>query len=147
MRTRPRRLLLLAVVAVVVAMAGGAWLLWPRSAITRENAAKIRVGMTLVEVQTILGGPPRDETTGPFVLDPDFVEPAGEDWTGTLQGRWIDFMFVEPPRAPRRVMWHSDQVVIWVRCNAAGCVNACDHFPLRRAEESPLDMLRRWLRL
>jgi hypothetical protein len=43
-----------------------AWLLWPRTtittAITLENAATIKEGMTRAEVEAILGGPPRDET-------------------------------------------------------------------------------------
>ena len=137
-----RRLVLIGLLAAFLAAGAAVWLFWPRTAITRENAAKVRVGMTLVEVETILGGSPRNETTGPLELDA--VEPA--DWEeGTLQRRWIDFMFVEPPA--KRVMWHLDQVVIWVQWNAAGYVNACDYFPQRRAAESPLDMLRRWLRL
>jgi hypothetical protein len=47
-------LLLVSVVASIV--------LWPRTAITRENALKIRVSMTLQEVEELLGGPARDET-------------------------------------------------------------------------------------
>jgi hypothetical protein len=39
-------------------VAVGAWLLWPRPlAITPENYEMIRVGMTLEEVEGILGGP------------------------------------------------------------------------------------------
>jgi hypothetical protein len=142
MTRRTRRLLIALPVALALSLAV-AWLVWPRTAITRENAEKIQEGMTLAEVETILGGPPRDETTGPVVLDPDLIEP-GAGWEGSLQGRWLDFMFVEPPA--KRVMWHSDQVVVWVPWHA-GCVNACDYFPLRRADESPIDMIRRWLRL
>ena len=140
--TTRRHLLVFSLLAVVV-LAGAVSLLWPRTAITRENAAKIRVGKTLVEVETILGGSPRNETTGPLVLD--IVEPAEAGWESTLQKQWIEFMFVEPPT--KRVMWQSDQVVIWVSCNGAGCVNACDYFPMRRADESPVDKLRRWLQL
>ena len=142
MTTRRRPFLALSLFAAIVVLAGFVRWAQPGTAITRENSAKVRVGMTLVEVETILGGPPRNETTGPLELDA--VEPA--DWEeGTLQRRWIDFMFVEPPA--KRVMWHSDQVVIWVQWNAAGYVNACDYFPQRRAAESPLDMLRRWFGL
>jgi hypothetical protein len=62
MLTCRRRLLILAVAGTVVMLAVGAWLFWPRTAITRENAAKIQRGMTLAEVEAILGGPARDET-------------------------------------------------------------------------------------
>jgi hypothetical protein len=56
----PRQLLLRWPIAVV-ALAAGAWLLLPRPAITRENAARIQVGMTLTEVEALLGGPARAE--------------------------------------------------------------------------------------
>jgi outer membrane protein assembly factor BamE (lipoprotein component of BamABCDE complex) len=64
-----RRLLLFALIAVAVVLAVGVWLLWPRTAITRENAAKIQAGMTLAEVEAILGGPARDEMTGRVLSD------------------------------------------------------------------------------
>jgi hypothetical protein len=63
MTKRKHRLLLLSLPALV-ALTVGAWLLWPRSAITRENAEKIQSGMTPAEVEAILGGPPRDESRG-----------------------------------------------------------------------------------
>ena len=57
-----RRVLLLGSVAALAAMAFGAWVTWPRpSAITDENSVKIQTGMTLAEVEAILGGPPRNE--------------------------------------------------------------------------------------
>jgi hypothetical protein len=59
--TRTRRLLLFAVPAGLAVALIAAWLLWPRTAITRENAEKIQVGMTLAEVEAILGGPARDD--------------------------------------------------------------------------------------
>ena len=58
MLKRLRRLLLLALPAALVAVLLAAWLLWARTAITRENAERIRVGMTLAEVEAILGGMP-----------------------------------------------------------------------------------------
>jgi hypothetical protein len=61
-----RRVLLFGPLATLLALGVSGWLLWPRpSAITRENAAKVLVGMTLAEVEVILGGPARDDTTGP----------------------------------------------------------------------------------
>jgi hypothetical protein len=56
-----RRRLLLSGVPVAVVLGVGGWLLLPSTAITEENAAKIKQGMTLVEVEAILGGPGRNE--------------------------------------------------------------------------------------
>lgn len=58
-----RRRVTFAVLVALVLLGVSVWWLWPReqSAITRANAEKIHVGMTLAEVQAILGGPPRME--------------------------------------------------------------------------------------
>jgi hypothetical protein len=57
MTRRTRRLLLLALPAGLAVALVAAWLHWPRpSAITRENAAKIRAGMTLAEAENSPGG-------------------------------------------------------------------------------------------
>src|SRR5437868_999234 len=60
-----RRLLLLALPVALVLLGVGAWVLWPRTAITVENGDRIREGMTRAEVESILGGPERIEATGP----------------------------------------------------------------------------------
>jgi hypothetical protein len=63
-----RRVLLLGPVAVAAVMATTIWLTWPPpSAISPENAATLKEGMTLAEVEQILGGPARDERSGPIV--------------------------------------------------------------------------------
>jgi hypothetical protein len=138
MASHTRRLLLLAppIVAVVLA---GVWVLLPTSVITRENAAKIREGMTLADVETILGGPARDETTGPVIREdpPEFAPP---DSSGRRFR--ITILDMRP-----HLEWHSDQVRIWVHVDTDGRVTECSHFPTRRAEEGLLDKLRRWLRL
>jgi hypothetical protein len=59
-----RRLLLFGLLAALLVLGAGAWVVWPRMAITPENAAKIKQGMTLAEVESILGGAARDESTG-----------------------------------------------------------------------------------
>jgi hypothetical protein len=56
-----RRLFLLALPVALVLLGVGTFVLWPRTAITRENAERIQVGMTLAEVEEMLGGPARDE--------------------------------------------------------------------------------------
>jgi outer membrane protein assembly factor BamE (lipoprotein component of BamABCDE complex) len=77
-----RRLLMVAVLVTLVLLGVSAWALWPReqSAITRANAEKIQVGMTLAEVQTILGGPPRMEgsLTRPFGWNLDAQQRGAE---------------------------------------------------------------------
>jgi hypothetical protein len=67
-----RRLLLFGLLATIAILAT-VWLLWPRTAITRENAAKIQPGITLADVEKLLGCPDRDESTGPL---------TGEDGRG-----------------------------------------------------------------
>jgi hypothetical protein len=70
--TRSRRLLFavaIAALAIGVWLVWLVWLVWPRSGITRENAARIQNGMTLEEVEVILGGPARDDATGPATWD------------------------------------------------------------------------------
>jgi hypothetical protein len=140
--TRRRMLLfgLLAAVAAVVGIAVAAWLLWPGSAITRENAADIREGMTLAEVEAMLGGPARDETTGPVEREepPEFAEP---DARGI---RWR-ITFLDMRSGVHR--WESDQARVWVHFDDAGRATDCHVFPMRRVQESPLAMVRRWMHL
>lgn len=58
-----RRLLAFGVPLALILLGLSAWVVWPqeRSAITRVNVAKIQLGMTLAEVESILGGPARME--------------------------------------------------------------------------------------
>jgi hypothetical protein len=145
---RTRRLLLACLPAAAVALAVGAWLLWPRTAITRENAAKIHKGMTRAEVKAILGGPPRDESSGPVDLDepddgiPDLIRDARlRQWIdGALRAHF-------DPEGGERAAWQSNQVAVYIWWDAAGTVESCDCFPMRRAPEGPLEVLRRWLGL
>jgi hypothetical protein len=94
-------------------LAGGvARLLWPRgSAITRANAAMIEKGMTLGEVEAILGGPARDESTG--VLDPDLKMAPGNLWRE----------------------WRSDEVIIHVLIDRNGRVSVSTVVAVRRVTD------------
>jgi hypothetical protein len=106
----------------------GAWMLRPRSTeITCANAAMVQEGMTRADVESILGGPPRDDSNGPLTLD---LSEALESYD-----------------RPHWSKWASDQVVIWCQFDADGKVNRVAQVPVRRVQESSLDMLRRWLRL
>jgi hypothetical protein len=129
MTRRTRRLLILAVVGAA-ALAAGVSLVWPqapRSEINQENIARIRPGTTLAEVEATLGGPARDESTGPLASD-------------LSEG-------LESYDRPGRLKWQSDRAVIWLHLDAEGKAGKVSAVPVRRAEEGPLDRLRRWLGL
>jgi hypothetical protein len=135
-----RRLMVFGLLATLTALGVGGWMLWPQpTAITRENAAKINIGMTVAQVEAILGGPERDDTTGPGIREepPEFAPPDAS-------GRRYRITFID---TRPRLEWRSDEVQIWVLVNSDACVTECTWFPMRRAPESPLDKLRRWLHL
>jgi hypothetical protein len=63
---RKRLLVVLALAALGVA---GTWVLWPRPPrVTRARFDRIQPGMTLADVQAIVGGPPADYRSGPTTL-------------------------------------------------------------------------------
>jgi hypothetical protein len=137
-------------IPIALALLGaGGWLLWPRAAITRYNAAKLEAGMTLAEVEAILGGPARVETTGPVEPDIEMDEPQIAFRGQRLNIiEWVlEARHFTPMSHPGRE-WRSDRVSIFVRFDADGHVDAVDSYPLRPVrEERLLDKLRSWLRL
>jgi hypothetical protein len=137
-----KRLLLFGLPASVVVIAVVVWLLWPRTAITRENAAKITAGMTLAEVEAILG-PPRDDSTGPASVDLKHFN--REEPLLVLRG--VADRILELDASGRVRRWTSDRVGIHVLFDAGGRVTDVEAFPLVRTQESLLDTLRRWLRM
>jgi hypothetical protein len=140
MRLHNRRLLLFCLPALV-ALAVAAWLLWPSTAITRENAERIRPGMTLAEVEAILGGPPRDESTGPRIKEGDPPE-AAESGIYLFQLAVGNARAIHPCK-----LWQSDGVLIRVDLDADERVTGSDWLAVRRVHEGALDRLRRWLGL
>src|SRR5690242_10055806 len=95
-----RRALLLGTAGVVAALALAVWVGWPRtSAITKENVAKIKDGMTQAEVEVILGGAARDDSDGlcspfypPVAGLPIYADHAHSDqWIGPDCAVWIMF--------------------------------------------------------
>jgi hypothetical protein len=141
MPSRSRRLLILAAAGAAVVLAVGVWRLWPRTAITRENAVKIRDGMTLEEVEALLGGSARDESTGPLLADnPDaaWAEEAGELGVHVFEHRSL---------IRGSPVWKSDQIIFRVETNDDGRVCRCECLPVRRVREDLLDCLHRWLGL
>jgi hypothetical protein len=121
MTRRTRRLLLAALPVAVLAAGLVAWLLWPPpSAITRENAEKIRAGMTLAEVEALLGGPARNESG--------------------LPDHYIDVT-----RRSEDKCWASERLIVVVVLDDAGRVIQHSEFPMRGG--GGLATLRRWLGL
>lgn len=137
-----RRLLLFAPPTALLLLGIGVWALWPRTAITRENAAKVQAGMTCAEVEQILGGPARDDSTGPVA--PDNQAPDN-DTEFVLRPLVIDLAFGAGTPRPRE--WRSDETVVLVQFDADGHVTMWHYFDTRPTHRHPLALLRRWLRL
>ena len=122
-----RRLLLIAVSVTLVMIGVGVIMLRqmpPRTAITRANAAKIQPGMTLEEVEDILGGPARFVPSGRISYSLAGV--AGFD-----------------PAAPRPPEWTSDEVLVLVYLDGNRCVQRCVAVDVRR-EDGVIDIIRGW---
>jgi hypothetical protein len=121
-----RRVLLLGSVAAAAALALAVWALSPSSAINAENAARITPGMTLAEVEAILGGPARDETDG-------------ERYVEYHEG-------LTEPIIPFR-QWTGPSIGIIVVFSAEDGVVTQFSIGPTSAAANPLDRLRRWLGL
>jgi hypothetical protein len=149
MRIRRRRLLVFGLLAGLFAVGVGGWMLWPRTAITREDAAKIQVGMTLEEVEAILGGPPRSDASGNTVVDmrADTIEQERATrivWQKIVWQSLAMYRHVAENDG-NLVIWESDDVFVWVRLEDRR-VTGSGQIPFRRVYESPIEIVRRWLR-
>jgi hypothetical protein len=126
----------------LVCLATGISLFRPQtrvSSIARQNAAKIRDNMSLVELEVILDGPARDESTGPIEPDDD---PAVE----YLRNWFVELPFTDGrPRVNH--VWLSDDVLVIASVGAEGTHTDISVTPVRRAPEGFFAMIRRWLRL
>jgi hypothetical protein len=100
--------LLVAVLAIV-------WYLWPDDRISPASCERIHEGMTRLEVEAILGGPP-----GAYTAD-------GQDWSmGMLHGgvRHI---------GTKREVWVADDGGIRVDFDQQGRVDICQWCPRRQS--------------
>jgi hypothetical protein len=144
---RPRRLLLFATVAVAVALAVAICLLWPRPGITRANFAIIEPGMERADVETILDGPARNESTGPTRIEGEVPKSLQPDEFGGFD-QDIEVWDKNGKVVFSRPTWQSSHLMILVDFNAEGRVIDKHCVRLRpRGEETISEMLRRWLRL
>ena len=124
-----RRRLMLSAIPFMLVMIGvtgiATYLMQPRTAITRANAAKIQPGMTLAEVEAILDGPARNDATGRVSY--------------CLTGiKGFD------PNVPRPPEWLSEEVLVMVYLDANHRVQRCVPVDVRR-EDSLVEIIRRRL--
>ena len=86
-----------------------------QSVITEHTFARIEIGMTIAEVEAIMGGQPRDESTGSLAAA-EGVKDSKE--LATEQARWFRLERLGEPadfeRAIRPDIWASDEVIIRV---------------------------------
>jgi hypothetical protein len=125
-----RRKLVLALAGLAVVVAAGVVVLWPRppSRITRENYARVRVGMNRTEVYAILG-PAGDDRTGPVEYSGVAIH-GNELGPAPFEGR--NFAFWLSDQAYIVVIFDEDERVQKVPyCLSAG----------RRISQGPLDNL------
>ena len=146
-----RRLILFGLLSAFLLMGVGAWILWtrpPPTAITLENASNVRPGMTLNEVELILGGPQRNDSTGPTCIC--YYE-IGENDEPQRTPEW--YSCGPTPRAFdchawwAAHFWQSDCAWIRIGLTGDGRVEWIIANPCQRVRVSPLAMLRHWLRL
>ncbi len=107
-------------------------MVWRRpSAINRENEERIQEGMSWDELSVILGGPPRDVSTGPTELDPgELIVRIGRPL---------------PPSVTRIYEWMSDEGMIRVTFDAGGRAEWISTCPLRRTYPGIQPTVRHWL--
>jgi hypothetical protein len=126
------------------------WLLWPRSAINRDNFARLHVGMRLAEAERVLGGPERDESTGQLLAELDEV--IADAFERALAERSRVDLFYRAQWGGQRDLerskcWVSDTVMIRVDHDDDDRVTRVQAPPVRCVRERPLAWLRRQLGL
>jgi hypothetical protein len=128
---------------LVAGIVAFAWL--SRSAITRENAARVEEGMTLAEVEALLG-PERDVSSGDLYLDPSMV-PDGYEVPMDAKlayRRWETWLLQEGVKVR---VWASDQVIVRLEFGTDGRVRSRKIWPVWVAPEGFVEKVRRWLNL
>jgi hypothetical protein len=113
-------------------------LLWPEkpSVITPEKARKIQPGMSLEEVETILGGPARFDYDGPVTNEGVSIADKVDRQALAQLNR------PKPPNSVRELRWGSGTVTVYVHFDAAG-----KSLPVRYLLHSPApETLLEWVR-
>jgi hypothetical protein len=113
-----RRKLLVALAGLAVVLAAGVVVLWPRamppSLVTKENCARVQLGMSRAEVEVILG------PAGDYSTDPRWAS----DWPA--------------PGRPDSARWLSDRGAIYVCFDASGRVTKANYWDNLALPPSPL---------
>jgi hypothetical protein len=153
MTARKWYLLPVVLVAVVMAMPLAIGLWAPQgsgSAINRENCKRIQVGMTLAQVEEIMGGPARYEHTGALVDANNSGRHVFPENGECLVIHLDSVGFIperkDPRRASRIKVWSSDNAVIRVCLDEKGRVESSRSLNVRPANEL-VRLVDRWLKL
>jgi hypothetical protein len=143
-----RRTLLVVLSGLAVVVAAGVVVLWPGpDQITLENYHEIRMGMSLAEVEAILG-PVGDYRTAPAT----FPEPSSDpELPARYQDREQQFRITseDGPDGQERI-WVSDDGEIWVLIRDGG-VRSKNFIHKQKSQQSALENLlwrvkRQWRR-
>lgn len=109
--------LLIGLATVVVV---GGWVVWPRSsAICKENYHRITVGMSLSQVEDILGGPARDESFGTLLVQVNDTPSAKDSPLKGEQQRFFRRSVLRREGVSSKE-WISNQAAVWVGFDAEG---------------------------
>jgi hypothetical protein len=127
-----RRIILLSLIICTAICILTPLIVIPGSLITRQNAERIHAGMTLTEVEAILGGPARDESTGPLLYD------GGVDICPPINWPWDPTEHTE---------WRSDYYIIILTMNRNERVITCRCSRVRPAQENSFQTVCRLIRI
>lgn len=128
-----RWLLLLGLFGFLAVLGVSVYLLMPRSAINRGSFEKIRVGMTHTEVESIMGGPGRNDATGGLELNPPCkIPPFPDDLTEIVQ------FPSDPDPQMMRNTWASDAFIAFVEFDDDGRVKQVQGVPVARVHRLTL---------
>jgi len=142
---RKRRLVLASGIAAVAVLAVAVCLLLPSSKINRRNYKKIHEGMTLAEVEAVLG-PPRNDTTGPVMAvvgDDEDHGPWNKEAFAALKA--IDFQ--SRPVLVGEGVWASNSLLVRVRFGSDNRVISHESLDVVLMPGATFARIRHWLRL
>lgn len=134
----------------MILLGGYALLWWTAPPISRANFLRIEDGMTLAEVEGLLGGPPGDYSTGDLEPEAPTAEEAarfGSEAEARLSARALlrRYRGAADGSDGHEPGWVGDRALIVVRLDEAGRVAGRDFASVRPVAEPPLAKLRRWL--
>jgi hypothetical protein len=138
MTKRKRWLVGLLLITCLGAVAIVYFLMPPRSPINQGNYTTLRLGMTLQEVESVLGGPARDESTGVLVT-----------YVGDEAFKFIPAMLggMTMSSAYRTRVWATDYAIIRLTLDHQMRVDSLEYMDVHPADNPLVAYVCRWLRL